>query len=70
MHIIEISDPKQVQKDGQYLTWLEWITDAADAARAVKDHRAAGRFVSRISSWQRRPPSSTAKQPAGSIKAT
>jgi hypothetical protein len=68
MHIIEISDPKQVQKDGEYLTWMEWITDASDAARAVKDHRAAGRFVARVSSWQRRPASSTVKPIQGSMR--
>jgi hypothetical protein len=56
MHIIEVSDPRQIQKDGEYLTWREWISSATDAALAVKSHRAAGRYVARVSSFQRRPP--------------
>jgi hypothetical protein len=47
MHIILITDYKQIQKDGKPLQWREWINDAVDAACIIKEYKSKGMKVER-----------------------
>ena len=47
MHILLITDPKQVDRDNNVLSWKEFITDATDAALRVRECKEKGYKVER-----------------------
>jgi hypothetical protein len=55
MHVLVIIEPNNIQKDGKPLAYREWITDATDAACAIKMHKELGRKVERYSSEKHDP---------------